>query len=157
MLSPGIYIFKNGPLAINSQASVSGTEVMLAFLGKTSTLYMVGGATLNVTSPTTGTYANIQFFGDRNSYAGHNGKAENLWFTVIGDSSLSYDGTLYAPTFHVWWAGGSLIQGKSPNYIAIAKKLWFQDHTNVQLSYENTRHLNVPQAVGIQFGATLFD
>ena len=155
-LQPGEYVFKDGPLTIDSGATVTGNNVMLAFLGPNSTLYLIGGARLIVTSPSTGPYKNVQFFGDRNLYAGPNSKEESLWFTVIGDSRLIYDGTLYAPASHVWWAGGSIILGKSPNYIAIAKKLWFQDKTQVRLSFENTRNLDVSQAVGIQFGASLF-
>lgn len=156
VLEPGEYIFKDGPLTIDSNSTVTGNNVFLAFLGPTSTLYLIGGGSLKVTSPSSGTYKNVQFFGDRETYAGPNGKPTSLWFTVIGTSQLIYDGTLYAPSFHVWWAGGSLIEGKSPNYIAIAKKLWFQDKTKVRLSYENTRNLDVPQAEGIQFGASLF-
>lgn len=158
-LEPGIYIFKDGPLSINSQASVSGTEVMLAFLGKSSTLYMDGGATLNVTSPTTGTYANIQFFGDRKVYespGGNGANGNNLWFTVIGDSTLTFDGALYVPTFHAWFAGGSIIEGKSPSYIAVAKKLWFQDNTQVKFTQINTRGLTVESSAHLQYGARIF-
>jgi hypothetical protein len=160
VLQPGEYVFKDGPLKIDSNSTVTGNNVMLAFLGPSSTLYLYAGSKLIVTSPSTGTYKNVQFFGDREVYSspgGNGANGDNLWFTVIGDSQLIYDGTLYAPSFHVWLAGGSNIQGKSPNYIAIAKKLWFQDHTNVRLFYENTRNLNVPQAEGMQFGASLFN
>ena len=152
-LSPGNYIMKDGPLTIDSNATVSGDEVMLAFLGETSTMYLIGGATLAVTSPTSGTYKNIQFFGDRKV---HGKKQESLWFTVIGNSKLTYDGVLYAPSFHVWWAGGSLIEGKSPSYIAVAKKLWFQDHTQVRLYQTNSRNLNVEASAPLEYGTTLF-
>ena len=158
-LSPGIYVFKDGPLAINSQSSVSGSEVLLAFLGKSSTLSMNGGATLAVTSPTTGVYANIQFFGDRSTYrspGGNGANGDNLWFTVIGDSALTYDGALYTPSFHAWFAGGSIIEGKSPSYIAVAKKLWFQDNTQVKFTQVNTRGLTVDAAIHLQYGARIF-
>jgi hypothetical protein len=152
-LLPGIYIMKDGPLEIDSGSVVTGEEVMIAFLGEGATLYMLGGASLSVTSQTSGPYANIQFFGDRNVYGK---KQENLWWTVIGDSSLTYDGALYLPSFNVWWAGGSMIQGNSPSYIAVAKKLWFQDHTHVRFSQQNTRGLTVDAAATLDYGATLF-
>ena len=79
-----------------------------------------------------------------------------LWFTVIGDSQLTYDGILYAPSFHVWFAGGSLVEAKSPNYLAIAKKLWFQDKTQVKMAKENTRGLDVPEAINLRYGATMY-
>jgi Flp pilus assembly protein TadG len=152
-LSPGIYVMKDGPLTIQSGGAVTGNEVMIAFLGESSTLYMYGQAVLNVTSPKSGTFANIQFFGDRNVYGR---KSENLWFTVIGNSQLTYDGALYAPKFHLWFAGGSKIQGSSPNYIAIAKKLWFQDNTRVEFEFVNKRNLDVPEAARLEYGAALY-
>lgn len=152
-LLPGEYIMKDGPLEIDSGSVVTGEEVMIAFLGEGATLYMLGGGSLSVTSQTRGTYANIQFFGDRNVYGK---KQDSLWWTVIGNSSLTYDGILYLPSFNVWWAGGSMIKGKSPNYIAVAKKLWFQDHTQVRLSQQNTRGLSVDAAAKLEYGAALF-
>jgi hypothetical protein len=157
-LEPGIYVFKDGPLTIDSQSQVEGREVLLAFLGNSSTLSLIGGGSLTVTSPTSGTYANIQFFGDRSTYAvpGENGaNGNNLWFAVIGDSHLTYDGVLYAPSFHVWMAGGSIIEGKSPNYLAIAKKLWFQDNTHVHFTQINTRGLEVTASANLDYGSVL--
>jgi Flp pilus assembly protein TadG len=157
-LSPGEYIMLDGPLTIDSDAAVSGTEVMLAFNGPGATLYMQGNASLTVTSPTSGTYKNIQFFGDRTAYPGPGSNGvfgPNLWFTIIGNSTLKYDGVLYTPSFHVWWAGGSIVEAQSPNYIAIAKKLWFQDKTQARLHKRNARGLSVPEAARLESGAVL--
>lgn len=158
-LSPGIYVFKDGPLTISSQSIVTGSEVMLSFLGPTSTLYLQAGTVLDVTSPSTGTYMNIQFFGDRTAYPGpgSNGTfGPNLWFQVLGDAQLRFDGALYTPAFHTWFAGGSIVEGKSPSYVAVAKKLWFQDNTQVRFTQVNTRGLTVPAAAPLQYGARIF-
>jgi hypothetical protein len=163
-LQPGIYIMKDGTFRINSQASVSGREVMIAFVGPDATLEIYSGGALDVTSPTMGTYANIQFFGDRRTYLNiGNGSTlppgqdnGHLWFTVIGDSRLTYDGVVYLPMHHIWWAGGSIVRGSSPNYAAIAKKLWFQDNTQVQLTKENRRNLNVDGPASLMRAAVLF-
>lgn len=157
-MNPGIYIMKDGPLMLDSGAVVTGDNVMIAFIGPDSTLYLYGGATLSVTSPTAGTYANIQFFGDRKPYPGPGANGTfgpNLWFSVVGDCKLTYDGVIYTPSFHIWFAGGSIIDGKSPNYLAIAKKLWFQDNTKTVLTQVNTRGLDVPASVPLQYGARL--
>jgi hypothetical protein len=159
-LMPGIYVMKDGPLLIQSGGTVRGDEVMIAFLGPSSVLYLYGDASLTVTSPTSGTYKNIQFFGDRKTYAGpgsNGANGENLWFSIIGDSRLSYDGVLYAPTFDVWFAGGSVVDGKSANYLAIAKKLWFQDKTIVSFEQVNRRGLSVEASVPLQYGARLLN
>lgn len=151
-LQPGIYIMKDGALSIQAGAVVSGQEVMIAFLGDSATMYMIGNTFLTLTSPKSGPYANIQFFGDRNVYGR---KQENLWFTVIGGSQLTYDGILYIPSFHAWFAGNSTIKASSPNYLAIAKKLWFQDQTKVVFEQDNDRNLNVDKSVSLQKGARL--
>lgn len=151
-LQPGVHIFKDGPLTIQAGATMTGSEVMLAFLGESSTYYMYGNAQASFTSPTSGTYKNIQFFGDRAVYGR---KQENLWFSVIGQSVLKYDGVLYTPSFHVWFAGGSDVQATSPTYGAIAKKFWFQDHTHMRISHENPRGLDVEDAVRLGSSAKL--
>jgi hypothetical protein len=163
-LTPGIYVFKDGSLTIQSQAVVTGREVMLAFRGPDGTIAIMAGGKLDVTSPISGVYENIQFFGDRQTYLNIGNGANNppgqdsghLWFTVIGDSTLRYDGVLYMPAHHVWWAGGSTVEATSPNYAAIAKKLWFQDSTQVRLAKENRRGVEDKGAVALMRGAVLF-
>jgi hypothetical protein len=153
-LNPGIYIMKDGALDIQAGSVVQGREVMLAFFGEGATMYLIGDAKLTVTSPTSGNYENIQFFGDRNVYGR---KQENLWFTVIGGSELKYDGVIYLPSFHLWFAGHSVIEGKSPNYTAIAKKLWFQDNTVVKMEQKNERGLSVEASKSIGSGSRLIE
>lgn len=63
-LQPGVYIMNGGPLWVNGGATVTGTQVMIGFTGDGSTLYVEGNASLNLTSPTSGPYQNIQFFED---------------------------------------------------------------------------------------------
>ena len=53
-------------------------------------------------------------------------------------------------------SGGSIIKGKSPSYMAVAKKLWFQDHTQVRFTQTNTRGLTVEASAQLQYGASLF-
>jgi Flp pilus assembly protein TadG len=151
-LLPGEYIMKDGPLLIQAGAVVTGDQVMIAFLGEGATMYLIGDASLTVTSPIDGPYKNIQFFGDRNVYGK---KQENLWMSVIGGSRLSYDGVFYAPSHNVWWTGGAVVEAKSPSYIAVAKKLWFQGNAQVRLSQQNIRGLSVDAAAKLEYGATL--
>lgn len=75
---------------------------------------------------------------------------------MIGDSRLTYDGVVYMPAHHLRWAGGSIVEGSSPTYAAIAKKLWFQDNTRVHLVKENKRNLDVETAIALMRSAALF-
>jgi hypothetical protein len=61
-LEPGTYC---GGLNIGAHAVVTGDEVMIAFGGADSFLYLLSGADVNLTSPTNGTYKNMQFMSDR--------------------------------------------------------------------------------------------
>ena len=142
-LNPGIYVMKDGNLHIQSGGTVLGNEVMIAFTGVdhlwASTLSMLGGAVLKVTSPVTGTYANMQFYGNRDV-----GTKES-WVSIGGSggaaSTLEYDGVMYFPTQNVWIFGGTNVIGKSPTWTIVAQKLWVQDHSIVTVTQVNTRNL----------------
>lgn len=141
IMQPGVYLMLDGPLRIDSNSIVTGTEVVIAFKGVDSTLYLGSGANVSLTSPTSGPYSNIQFFQDRLS-------SVDAWATLLGDITLKYDGVMYFPTQHVWIGGGSRIEAKSPSYIFVANKLWFQDNTIIDVWQENSRGLDVTATAG---------
>ena len=78
-LQPGIYVMVDGPFWADGSATVNGDQVMIAFTGKGSTLDVWGNATMNVTSPASGTYMNMQFMQDSSSTDTH-----NLWVSIGG-------------------------------------------------------------------------
>jgi hypothetical protein len=136
-MNPGVYVMKDGPFRIDSNSTVTGRDVVIAFTGVDSTLYLGSGAIVDLTSPTTGTYKNIQFFQDMAS-------STDAWATMLGDIKLTFDGVMYFPTQDVWIGGGSIITAKSPSYIFVAEKLWFQDNTIIDVWQENSRNIDVP-------------
>jgi hypothetical protein len=84
-LNPGIYYIDGGSLTLNGGAVVRGTGVTLVFTKKSGsswpTATINGGATLNLTPPTTGPTAGIVMFGDRNMPLGTS-------FRLTGGSNL---------------------------------------------------------------------
>ncbi len=64
--------------------------------------------------------------------------------SIPGDIKLTFDGVLYFPTQDVWIGGGSVINAKSPSYVFVAEKIWFQDNTVVEVWQENSRGLDLP-------------
>ncbi len=136
IMEPGVYVMLDGPFRIDSNSTVNGTEVVIAFTGVESTLYLGSGAIIDLTSPTSGPYTNIQFFQDRHSSA-------DQWVTMMGDIKLRFDGVMYFPTQDVWVGGGSTIEAKSPSYIFVVEKLWFQDNSIIDVWQENSRGLSV--------------
>jgi Putative Flp pilus-assembly TadE/G-like len=102
-LNPGIYYLDGGSLDVNASATLTGTGVTIVFTGSGAnwaTATINGGATVNLTAPTTGSTSGIVFFGDRNM---PNGTA----FTLNGGSSQTFGGAIYLPEAAVTINGAS--------------------------------------------------
>jgi hypothetical protein len=69
-LNPGVYVVQ-GDFKINSNASISGSGVTI-YVTNGGRVTMNGNATVNLSAPTSGTYAGMLFFGDRSSNGGVN-------------------------------------------------------------------------------------
>ncbi len=95
---PGFY-YVQGNLAFQGSANVSGSGVTF-FIQKSGTTAISGSATVNLSAPTSGTYAGILFFGDR---AGNTSNNNN----ISGSSSSVLTGAIYYPTQQVSYTGGS--------------------------------------------------
>ncbi|MFL5240484.1 MAG: pilus assembly protein TadG-related protein [Gemmataceae bacterium] len=87
-LSPGIYYLDGGGLSVGGQASITGNGVMIYNAPKTSSdsLDIGGGGTITLSGPTSGAYAGISLFQDRNSSVGA---------TLSGGSQMNITGTFY--------------------------------------------------------------
>lgn len=88
-----------GNLAFQGGSNVSGSNVTF-FIDKSGTTAISGSAVVNLSAPSTGTYAGILFFGDR---AGNTSNNNN----ISGASTSVLTGTLYYPTQQVTYSGGS--------------------------------------------------
>ena len=103
-LNPGVYYFDQDSLSVNGGATLTGTGVTLVFTSSTGSNYanatINGGATVNLTAPTTGSLAGIVAFGDRNMTAGTS-------FKFNGGAAQIFKGALDLPNAAVQFAGGS--------------------------------------------------
>lgn len=107
--APGVYYIdgsNGGSLNIGSQAVVNAPGAVF-ILTTTSTDYstvatvnMNGGATLNMTAPTTGTYAGIMIYQDRRASLGPNNY-------ITGTSNSTFQGAVYMPSQAVQFTGDS--------------------------------------------------
>jgi hypothetical protein len=110
-LSPGVYIIQgNKGLTINAGAVVTGTGVTF-YLEGDARVSMNGNATVKLQAPTTGTYAGILFFGDRNS----SGTPVNK-FNGTADSELT--GSIYFKSQSVAYLGNFSGQGGCTRVVA---------------------------------------
>ena len=103
-LSPGIYYLDRGSLQVNGGASLTGTGVTLVFTSSTGQNYATatinGGATINLTAPTSGQTQGIVLFGDRNMPTG-------TGFKFNGGASQYFGGAIYIPKGALDFAGGA--------------------------------------------------
>jgi Flp pilus assembly protein TadG len=114
-LQPGIYYLDQGNLDMNGSSSLTGTGVTLVFTSSTghnyATANVVGGATLNLTAPTSGPTAGIALYGDR-------GMPTGTSFSFKGGSTQWMGGAVYFPKGAVSWAGNSGLTQKCTQLIA---------------------------------------
>ncbi|WP_091950122.1 pilus assembly protein TadG-related protein [Methylorubrum salsuginis] len=68
-MKPGIYVFKNGPLIVDKEATLSGTDVALYFTGQNAGLLFDKKTTINLAAPTTGPMAGVLMSEDATVFA----------------------------------------------------------------------------------------
>lgn len=99
----GGFYFIKGNLAFQGGSNVSlvaGSQGATFFIYKSGTTALSGSAVVNLFAQSTGTYAGILFFGDRNAGTSNNNN-------MSGSSSNVLIGALYYPTQLVTFSGGS--------------------------------------------------
>ena len=90
-LQPGLYIIKNGPLTISSQANVTGAGVTFYLVGQGAGFTFNGSGKIDLSAMTSGPYQGMLIVQDRVSNTG----ATN---TLNGDSTTKLSGAIYTPT-----------------------------------------------------------
>jgi len=103
-MSPGIYYIDSGSLSVNGSATLTGDGVTLVFTSSNGNNYgtatINGGATVNLTAPTSGPTEGIVLFGDRNMPIG-------TTFKLNGGSTQVLQGATYLPKAAVQYSGGT--------------------------------------------------
>jgi Flp pilus assembly protein TadG len=103
-LDPGIYVIDRGSLSVSGNSSLTGDGVTIVFTSSTGQNYATasisGGATINLTAPTSGPTAGLAFFQDRN--APSNGSD-----SFTGGATQNITGAIYFPDQTVTFSGGT--------------------------------------------------
>jgi Flp pilus assembly protein TadG len=99
-LQPGNYYFQNVTVSISSNASLSGSGVFL-FLDAGSSFSHTASGSMNLSAPTSGTYAGVVIFHSRQSYKKSN--------KITGSPDFILDGTIYMPTHDLTLGGTGTI------------------------------------------------
>lgn len=129
-LSPGVYYVDGGSFSAGSQATITGDGVTIVLTSSTAatspssiaTLNMNGGATIQLTAPTAGTYKGVLFYQDRRAQdSGAN--------TVNGNAGSKLQGAFYFPSQELDFSGTSGMTTDCLQLVAL--RLTFLGNTNV--------------------------
>ena len=120
-LNPGFY-FINGPLTIGAQAKVTGRGVTLYLTGSNASFRINGGASVDLSAATTGSYAGIVLMQDR-QVTGANGNVIN------GGAEVKLVGAIYAPRQAIELRGNGSFGQQSDFMPIIADTITFTGNT----------------------------
>lgn len=88
-LEPGVYIIKDGPLLLGSNASMAGRDVGFYFTGKSASFVLHSGSSVDIEAGRSGPMAGLLFFQDRH--------ADEANFVLRSNRASNLLGTIYLP------------------------------------------------------------
>lgn len=125
-LSPGIYYINGTDFDIGAQAVLNGTGVIFILTGPSASniaeAKVNGGAKLNITAPTSGTYAGVLFYQDRRANSGPVNK-------INGNSTSKLQGAIYFPKQELQFSGTAGMDIKCIQMVA--RRLTFTGNSTV--------------------------
>ncbi|MGI9480372.1 MAG: TadE/TadG family type IV pilus assembly protein [Hyphomicrobiaceae bacterium] len=89
-LEPGIFVIKNGELAVNDEATLSGEGVGLFFTGSGAKMIFDRDTGISLSAPDTGAMAGLLIFGSRS--------LGDETFKILSNNARVLLGTVYLPT-----------------------------------------------------------
>ena len=106
-LNPGTYVIDGGNFSVGSQARVTGNGVTIILTSKTAAnnpysigqIQMNGGAQVNLTAPSSGSYQGVLIYQDRRAVLSNQSNKVN------GNSSSKLQGAIYVPNQEVEFTG----------------------------------------------------
>ncbi len=143
---PGIYVIRDGEFIVNSGSSATGTGVMFFLTGDENNprFNINSGSHINFSAPTSGTYAGMVFYQDRD--------VESADFSILNsDSSSIIEGVIYLPTTGLHLNSHGNISAASPWTILITHTLEVNSHSvlNIRTNYADS---SVPVPAGLGGG-----
>ncbi len=123
-LDAGVYYINNADFQLNGNDTLIGSNVTIILTGTTPGSVKINGtSTLQLSAPTSGTYANMLFI-QSSSAASNNGN------TINGTAGSSFDGAFYFPKGQVSFTGTSGSMTKCA--MVVANQVVFSGNTNLQ-------------------------
>ena len=104
-LQPGVYVFKNTRWNLNSGWTVSGTGVTFYFADANSYIQVNSGVAINISAPTSGTYANLLIYEPV-------GLSKSS-FSINGSAGHTFTGLIYLPSRNVTFNSVSTVSSEN--------------------------------------------
>ncbi|HUG61365.1 MAG TPA: pilus assembly protein TadG-related protein, partial [Methylomirabilota bacterium] len=106
-LAPGMYVIKDGPLVVTSQAKVTGADVSFSLTGANAGFTIDGGGGTQLSAPKSGPFGGMLIMQEKTSNPGFENR-------LAGGSSSLFMGAIYTATQKVTATGGSGFGSATP-------------------------------------------
>jgi hypothetical protein len=104
---PGVYYVKGGEFSVNGTATLRGsgvTIVLTDYGGDWARIHINGGATVELSAPTSGPFSGVLFYLDRNA-------PDSGSHTFNGGATMELTGVIYIPSQEIKYSGGNASDG----------------------------------------------
>ncbi len=146
-MNPGVYIMDRGSFDINGQATLTGTGVTIILTSSTGAghaqVTVNGGAVVNLTAPSSGTYKGVSFYQDRNA------SLENV-NNFNGGATMNINGSMYMPRGYMSFNGGSTVSAPCTQIVAYTVKFSGNNSIGSNCSSSNVTPITVPSTVTLE-------
>jgi hypothetical protein len=155
-LSPGIYVFKDGPLVIGGGSEFKGTNVSIVMKGAGANLTFETLSTISLTAPADGPLAGILIHddpsgapapekGNKHAKAGKSPR-EHL---ILSDDARTLLGTIYMPKGRLIVDATKPVSDRSAYTVMVVQQLDLYDGPNLYLNSDyGASDIPVPKGVG---------
>ncbi len=139
--APGLYIVDGGTFKINASALVTGSEVTFFLTGGASLSYN-GGATINLSAPTSGPLAGLLFYADRDD--------AGVAHKINGNTGSELNGAIYMPSGDLDYSGNFSGGGGGCTQI-VTRRVTFSGNSSLQVNCEaaGTRRIAVGESIAL--------
>lgn len=139
--APGLYIVDGGTFKINASALVTGSGVTFFLTGGASLSYN-GGATINLSAPTSGPLAGLLFYADRDD--------AGVAHKINGNTGSELNGAIYMPSGDLDYSGNFSGGGGGCTQI-VTRRVTFSGNSSLQVNCEaaGTRRIAVGESIAL--------
>ncbi|MCC6778145.1 MAG: pilus assembly protein [Hyphomicrobiales bacterium] len=155
-LSPGIFVFKDGPLLVDGNASLKGTNVAIYMKGANANFTFATASSISLTAPKSGPLAGILIFDDPSGMAAPERSAKHdkpgksaREHSILSDDARVLLGTIYMPKGRLIIDATRPISDRSAYTVLVLQQLDLYEGPNLFLNTDYAgSDIPVPKGLG---------